>query len=222
LHQKKENFIMPKPSILFCILVIAGYANAQDLCTIATALLPSGVTCTGTGAAATLSASVTIPAGLSTTTTMTVSVAQKPCNPASASLTITDSRSAWITAGSSTVAVTNGVNTFPVPGASLTITGYGTISLQLEITLNGGINNAAGLTFSAALGVCVGTTCNSRLGILFSLFPLPIVPSFNIPNNLFTPAQLTTLCPPPPKPSSSDSLHASLALAGVAVAAVFV
>ncbi len=225
---------MSKSSILFCVLLFAGYANAQDLCTLASAILPSVVKCTGTGAKVTLSASASIPSGASLTpfptltyTTLTFAVAESPCKPANANVVITDSAKTFITSGTQTIALTNGKSNFPVVAYTFPV--IGPVAMRLEVTLTGGIDDPSGLTFGVAVGFCVDANCNSDMvptalkSLLSPLLPVTVIPSFTIANNLFTPAQLTTLCPPPPAPkSSSDSLHASLALAGVAVAAVFV
>jgi hypothetical protein len=222
---------MSKSSILFCVLLVAGYANAQDLCTIAAATLPSVVKCTGTGAKVTLSASAAVPSGATllppavTTTTLTFAVAENPCKAATASITITDSAKTFIPSGSQTIALTNGKNNFPVVSFAFPV--LGTVAMRLEVTLQGGIDDAAGLTFAVAVGFCIDANCNSDIvptalkSVFSGLLPVPVIPSFTIPNNLFKPADLLVLCPPP-KPSSSDSLHASLVLAGVAAAAVFV
>jgi hypothetical protein len=201
--------------LLCCVFLMAGYANAQDLCTLAKAVIPSGVTCTGTGAAATLSASVNLPTGVGTSTKLTFSMKQNPCNPATAGFSITDDQKSYIKDGTVSLDVKNGVNNIDIPGASLTITGYGTVKARVEVTLEGGINNDKGLTFGAALGVCVDSKCNKDLGILFTAFPLPLVSSFTIPKSLFTDDQLKTLC------SSSSSLHASLAFVILAISALF-
>ena len=205
---------MSKSSILFCVLLLAGYVNAQDLCTLAKAVIPPGVTCTGTGAAATLSASVTVPTGVLSSTELTFAMKQNPCNPATASFSITDSTKA-ILANSVTLDVKNGQNNIDIPGASIA-TAVGTVKARVEIVLTGGINADAGLTFSAGLGVCLDAKCNKDVNKLFSAFPLPLVTSFTIKKELFTADQLKTLCP-----SSSSSLHASLALVILAISALF-
>jgi hypothetical protein len=207
---------MSKAAVLFCcVLLFAGYANAQDLCTLAKAVIPSGVTCTGTGAAATLTASVTVPTG-ALPTELTFAMKQNPCNPATASFSITDSRKAFLTSGSVTLDVKNGQNNIDIPGASLAVPVVGTVKARVEIVLTGGINADAGLTFSAGLGVCLDAKCNKDVATIFSAFPLPLVPSFTMKKDLFTADQLKTLCP-----SSSSSLHASLALVILAISALF-
>ncbi len=197
---------------------MVAYANAQEvnLCTLAKAVIPPVVTCTGVGAAATLSASIDLPTGIASSTTVTFAMKQNPCNPATASFSVTDFKKSYIKDGSVTLDVKNGINNIDIPGASLAIPGYGTVKARVEITLNGGIDNDQGLTFAAAVGVCVDSECNSDLGVLFSAFPLPLVPKFTIAKSLFTADQLKTLCP-----SSSSSLHASLALVILAISALF-
>jgi hypothetical protein len=205
---------MLKAAVLLSVFLFAGVANAQDLCTLAKTVIPPGVTCTGTGAAATLSASVTLPT-VGSTTKLTFAMKQNPCNPATASFSITDEKSAYISGGTASLDIKNGVNAIDIPGASLSIPLVGTVKVRAEVTLDGGINNDKGLTFGAAVGVCVDSKCNKDAGSIFSLFPLPLVPSFTIPKSLFTDDQLKVLC------SSSSSLHASLAFVILAISALF-
>jgi hypothetical protein len=227
---------MTKLSILICALLLVGCANAQDLCTLAASVLPAGITCTGKGAAATLAASLNIPSGLTYTgplptgikyTSLAFSIAQTPCKPATAKATITDSAKFLITSGSESISITNGQNTFPIV-PEFEFPTIGKVKISLVITLTGGIDDTAGLTFKAGISFCLGTTCDaalipSALSAFFPALPLSLVPSFTMGSALFTKEQLTTLCPPPPvttKASDSSMLHASMALAGVAIAAV--
>jgi hypothetical protein len=212
-----------KVSLLFFATLLAGYANAQNFCDIAKAVIPSGITCSGTGAEATLSSSIKIPISLTSTTTLTLAFAQKPCSPASASVTVTDSAKAIISSGSASVAISSGTSSYAVPGASLNIPTVGIIGLRLDVTVSGGINAANGLGFKVAVSVCVADKCNGDLSsTLAALVTLPVpVLDMNVPKATFTDAQLTTLCPPP-KPSSSESLQSSLLMAAAAVGAAMI
>jgi len=237
----RRNSTMTKFSILICALLLVGCANAQDLCTVAKAVIPSAFKCTGTGAKATLSVDLSFPYGVDYTsgvptgiksTTMTFAIAQSPCSPASASATISDSQKAFLSAPQ-TVAIKDGLSTKIALVPKFAFPVIGDVSINLVVTLTGGIDNFAGLSFQAAVSICAGTLCDndvypsgtigSALKALMPSLPLAIAPKMTIPTETFTKDQLNTLCPPPPvttKASDSSMLHASLALAGVAIAAV--
>ena len=149
---------MSKFSIWFSVLLLAGYANAQDLCTIAAAQFPSAVQCTGTGSKVTLTVSAQVPYGVTYTlllptglsyTTLTLAASESPCKPATATAVVADSKKMLITSGKQTIFLTNGVNVFPISDFTFPI--IGAISIQLEVTLTGGIDSTAGLTFAGLL-----------------------------------------------------------------------
>ncbi len=206
-----------KFSFLICAFLFVGYANAQNFCDIAKTLIPSGITCAGTGAAGTLSASIKIPVSLTATTNLGIEIAQNPCNPASARVSFTDSAGKIFSYSPPSISIQSGTNAFPVPGASISIPGLGDIGLRLDVTLSGGINDAAGLNFKIGMSVCVDKKCNkdlsSTLDTLVGGLPLPIF-DLKVPKATFTDAQLVTLCPP--KASSSEKMQVSLILATAA------
>jgi hypothetical protein len=213
-----------KLSFLICAFLFVGYANAQNFCDLTKTLIPSGIKCTGTGAAGTLSASVSVPISTTKTSPLGIEFAQSPCNPASARLSFVDTAGKIFSSSPPSLNIASGTNAYMIPGASVSILTVGDIGLRLDVTLSGGINDAAGLNFKVALSVCIDKECNKDLSTVLDTLvgglPLTIF-ELKVPKSTFTDAQLATLCPPP-KASSSEKMQVSLILATAAAGVAMV
>jgi hypothetical protein len=210
-----------KFSFLICAFLFVGCTNAQNFCDLAKTMVPAAISCTGTGAAVTLTASIDVPVSLTTTSKLSIAFVQDPCTPASARVDFTDSAGKIFDYSPPSIKIASGTNSFPVAGASISVPTVGDIGLRLDVTLSGGINDAAGLNFKVGLSVCVDEKCNkdlsSTLDKLVGGLPFPIF-EIKVPKSTFTDAQLATLCPP--KASSSEKMQLSWILATAAAGVV--
>ncbi len=227
---------MPKFPILICAFLLVGYANAQDLCTLAESIFPSVVTCTGSGAKAVLKASAKIPFGLTYTllvptgikrTTISFSIAPNLCNPATATATVSDSAEVFLPLGTETLDLANGEHYYPIV-ENFQFPVLGKITIDLVVKMVGGIDSNTGFSFSAHVSFCIEEACDADIlptlltSVLGDILPLEVVPLFNIPKDTFTDSELDAFCPKPKKVSGESVLYANMALVGVAVAAFFV